>query len=257
MVYYQARWKDCTLLPHIMCYLQGYLRELVGSMGTDITFEGVITVLDEYYNNVKTLDALNRELFQLWMADKKTVSDWGVCISKHLHILVALFPERFPPDHITELKSDCFYGGLSKQLKAMVTSLKAITNEKTYSDYLWVVWEVEKEEMMETSWSSATASTSKPRAPSFFPLQKFNGSQLAQTPSVWMAHLEEKSTDEEEGIDNEDPDGIEGMTEDFIVHLARKVKDAQQMEKHYYHYESPDHFICDYPQLAGWRQMHL
>ena len=42
-----------------------------------------------------------------------------------------------------------------------------------------------------------------------------------------MAHLEEKNANEEEGVNSEDPDGIKGMTEEFIVHLARVVKDAQ------------------------------
>ena len=40
-----------------------------------------------------------------------------------------------------------------------------------------------------------------------------------------------------------DPDGIKGVTEEFIVCLARAVKDAQQEEKHCYHCSSPDHFI--------------
>ena len=68
---------------------------------------------------------------------------------------------------------------------------------------------------------------------------------------MWKVHLEEKSTNEEEGINSEDPDGIKGMTEDFIVQLARAVKDTQQMEKHCYHCDSPDHFIHNCPQLAG------
>ena len=34
------------------------------------------------------------------------------------------------------------------------------------------------------------------------------------------------------GVNNLDPDGIEGVTEEFIVCLTRAVKDAQQMEKH-------------------------
>ena len=46
-------------------------------------------ILDEYYNNVKVLDALNQELFQLWMADKETVLDWGICLSRHIG---SLFP---------------------------------------------------------------------------------------------------------------------------------------------------------------------
>ena len=104
----------------------------------------------------------------------------------HLQILAAMFPERFLPDHIAELKQDCFYGGLLKELKVMVAYLKATTNEKTYSDYLQAAQEVEKEEMMETSQSLATASTNKLRATSFFPPQKLKGSQLAITPSVQM-----------------------------------------------------------------------
>ena len=43
----------------------------------DITLNDVLMILDEHYNNVKALDALNQELFQLQMADKETISDWG------------------------------------------------------------------------------------------------------------------------------------------------------------------------------------
>ena len=48
--------------------LQGYPGELVQSSGMDITLDNVLTILDEHYNNVKLLDTLNQELFQLWMA---------------------------------------------------------------------------------------------------------------------------------------------------------------------------------------------
>ena len=59
-------------------------------------------------------DVLNQELFQLWMADKETVLDWGVCLSRHLQILAAFFPDCFPPDRVAELKRDHFYGRLPK-----------------------------------------------------------------------------------------------------------------------------------------------
>ena len=55
-------------------------RELVQSSGMDITLDDGLTILDEHYNNVKALDALNQELFQLWMADEETISDWGICL---------------------------------------------------------------------------------------------------------------------------------------------------------------------------------
>ena len=65
-----------------------------------------------------------------------------------------------------------------------------------------------------------------------------------------MVQIEEKSANEEESINNENPDGIRGMREDFIVHLARIAKDTQQMEKHCYHCDNPNHFVYDCPQLA-------
>ena len=76
--------RDCTLLPYTIRSLQGYPGELVQSSGTHITLDYVLTILDEHYNNVKALDVLNQELFQLQMADKETVLDWGICLSRHL-----------------------------------------------------------------------------------------------------------------------------------------------------------------------------
>ena len=95
-VYRCAGCRDCTLLPYAIRSLQGYPGKLVWSSGTDITLDEVLTILDKHYNNVKALDALNQELFQMRMADKETVSDWGVCLSRHLQILAASFPDRFP-----------------------------------------------------------------------------------------------------------------------------------------------------------------
>ena len=70
-VYHCPRCQDCTLLPYVICSLQGYPRELVRSSGTDVTLDDILIILDEHYNNVKALDALNQELFQLWMAKKE------------------------------------------------------------------------------------------------------------------------------------------------------------------------------------------
>ena len=92
----------------------GYPGKLLQSSGMDITLDNVLTILDEHYSNVKALDALNQELFQLWVVDKETVLDSGVCLLRHLQVLAASFPNRFPPDQVAELKRDHFYGGLSK-----------------------------------------------------------------------------------------------------------------------------------------------
>ena len=155
-MYQHAGCRDHTLLPYAIRSLQGYPGELVWSSGTDITLDNVLTILDKHYNNVKALDALNQELFQLWMAEKETVSDCGVHLSRHLQILAASFPDCFPPDRVAELKRDCFYGRLPKWLKAMVAYLKAGPQVRTYSDYFRATREAKKEDLLELSRSSRT-----------------------------------------------------------------------------------------------------
>ena len=172
-VYHCLGYRDHTLLPHAIQSLQGYPRELVWSLGTDMNLNDVLAILDEHYNNVKALDALNQELFQLQTAAKETASDWGICLSMHLQVLAASFPDHFPPDHVAELKQDCFYGRLLKRLKAIVAYLKASQHEKTYSDYLRAAREAEKEESMELSQnplSQVIDNTVKPKTTNFFPL---------------------------------------------------------------------------------------
>ena len=79
-VYHHSQCQDCTHLPYAIHSLQGYLGKLVRSSRKDITLDDVLIILDEHYNNVKALDALNQELFQLCMGEKETVSDWGVSV---------------------------------------------------------------------------------------------------------------------------------------------------------------------------------
>ena len=58
-----------------------------------------------------------------------------------------------------------------------------------------------------------------------------------------MAHLEEEDVGDGKDPDSDDLGGIEGVTEEFMVCLARVVKDAQADEQHCCHYSSPEHFI--------------
>ena len=219
----------------------------------DITLDEVLTILDEHYNNVKALDALNQELFQMRMADKETVSDWGICLSRHLQILAASFLDCFPPDCVAKLKRDHFYGGLPKCLKAMVAYLKAGPQVRTYLDYLRATREAEKEdsiELSQTPKTQVTDSPSKPRTTSFLPLRKLKDSQpFPKKPAICLAQLEEEDANEGEDPESDDPNGIEGVTEEFMVQLARAVKDAQTDERCCYHCSSSEHFIRNCPLM--------
>ena len=69
-----------------------------------------------------------------------------------------------------------------------------------------------------------------------------------------MAHLEEEDADDGEDPESDDPGGIEGVTEEFLVKLARAVKDAQAEEKCCYHCSSPKQFIHNCPLMKTARQ---
>ena len=59
-------------------------------------------------------------------------------------------------------------------------------------------------------------------------------------PTVWLAQLEEEDTDDGEHQESDDPDGIKGVIEEFMVWLARAVKGTQMDEKYCYHCSSPN-----------------
>ena len=102
---------------------------------------------------------------------------------------------------------------------------------RTYSDYLRATREAKKEDSVGLARSprvSATDGPSKPRATSFFPFRKLKGSQLfTKKTAVCLAQLEEEGAEDGEDPESNDPDGIDGVNEEFMVRLARAVKDAQ------------------------------
>ena len=50
------------------------------------------------------------------------------------------------------------------------------------------------------------------------------------------------------------PDSINGVMEEFMVHLAKAVKDAQVEEEDYYHCSSPETFIHNCPLVRALRE---
>ena len=69
-----------------------------------------------------------------------------------------------------------------------------------------------------------------------------------------LAHLEEESAERDMEVESEDTDSINGVTKEFMVHIARAVKDAQVEEKCCYHCSSLDHFICNYLLVRALRE---
>ena len=126
----------------------------------------------------------------------------------------------------------------------MVAYLKVGPQVRTYFDYLRAAREADKEDSIELSQSSRTQTTdgpSKPRTTSFFPLRKLKGSQpFPKKPAICLVQLEEEDMDDREDLESDNPYGIEGVMEEFMVRLARAVKDAQMDERCCYHCSSPE-----------------
>ena len=93
----------------------------------------------------------------------------------------------------------------------------------------------------------------KPNVVYIFPLKKLQGIHPGKIPAVWVVNLEGDGTDKEEGAKSDNPKGIECMTEEFIVHLAKAAKEAQQDEKCCYHCSSLEHFIFECPLVKASR----
>ena len=129
---------------------------------------------------------------------------------------------------------------------------------RTYSDYLRATQEAEKENSVELPRGPRAQTTNgppKPRTTSFFPLRKLKGNQpLLKKPAVCLAHLEEEDTGDDKDQESDNPSGIEGMTEEFMFHLARAVKDTQANEKCCYHCSSLEHFIHSCPLVKTSRE---
>ena len=76
------------------------------------------------------------------------------------------------------------------------------------------------------------------------------GSQpFPKKPVICLAQLEEEDANDGEELESDDPNGIKGVTEEFMVWLARAVEDAQMDEWHHYHCSSPEHFIRNCPLM--------
>ena len=95
----------------------------------------------------------------------------------------------------------------------------------------------------------------EPWPTSFFPLQKPKGKQPAsKVPAMQLAHLEEEGAGRDKVKGKDDSERINGVTGEFMVHLARAVKDTQTEEKHFYPCSSPEHFIRNYPLMKTLRE---
>ena len=214
-----------------------------------------LTILDEHYNNMKALDALNQELFQMRMADKETSVRLGCLPSlQTLTNTGSIHPRPFSPrSHSrTEESSFLWQDFLNDWRQRWPTSR----------------WDLRWEHIQITLgppgrlkrriWLSCLKAPGPKQQtvhPNPGPLASFPwgnwrvvSHSLRNLPYAWhnwkkktpmMVRIQKATTLME----------FMGVTEEFMVQLARAVKDAQMDERHCYHCSSPEHFIRNCPLM--------
>ena len=114
-IFCSSGWDDQHLLPYIFWSLQGYLRDLARSLGEDATLNDILQTLDEHYGIVMMFNSLSKELYSIKQGSGDNVAKFQVHLSWQVQILQLEYLERIQPEHVDEMKHDCFYEGLNSE----------------------------------------------------------------------------------------------------------------------------------------------
>ena len=83
-----------------------------------------------------TFTALSNELYSLKQGSGENVAKFGVHLLQQVQILQLEYPGRIQPEHIEEMKHDCFYEGLNPEYWQMLVHKVDGEYPASYSDLL-------------------------------------------------------------------------------------------------------------------------
>ena len=85
-MFHDSRWDDHHLLPYIFRSLQGFLGDLVRSLGEDATLGDILQMLDEHYGVMMAFNALCKELYSLKQGMGENMAEFRVWLSEQVQI---------------------------------------------------------------------------------------------------------------------------------------------------------------------------
>ena len=65
-------------------------------------------MLDEHYGFIMTFNALSKELYSLKQGLSESIAEFVIHILQQVQILQSEYPGRIQPEHVEEMKHDCF-----------------------------------------------------------------------------------------------------------------------------------------------------
>ena len=93
-------------------------------------------MMDEQYDIVMMFNALSKELYSLKQGLGGNVAEFGMDLSQQVQILQSGYLGKILPEHVEEMKLDCFYEDLNPKYRWMVAHKVDDKNPAGYSDLL-------------------------------------------------------------------------------------------------------------------------
>ena len=158
-----------------------------------MTLDDVLTILDKHYNNVKALDALNQELFQLrngWKRDSIAMGGASIETPLNSH---GVIPRMIPIRPCSQVK----VGPLLQWATKVVKGNGGLLGRPLLMKRLTLIMSMWHGRLRRKRQLNCLTIQPKPKMMSFSPLWKLEGTLPTMTSTVWVMHLEEEVTDKE------------------------------------------------------------
>ena len=270
MAFCCSGWDDCLLLPYFFRSLQGFLGDLVRSLGEDASLGDVLWTLDEHYGVMMTFNALSKEHYFLKQGMGENMAQFGVCLSQQVQILQAECPGRMKQQHMEEVKQDHFYESLSPEYQCMLAHKVDGKSPVTYSKLVlaaqklerWV--EVKDPLLPKTTPAGSSNITHSLSQRNLFPSRKLKSNH---TFTAWSVAVEDHETEKDSGPKHkgekeakssaEEDAGMTGEVGEvhpllgYITQFANAVQLYQKRNHNCFRGGSPDHLVKDCMKELG------
>ena len=183
-------------------------------------------------------------------------------LPRQVQILQLEYLGRIQPEHVEEVKHDCFFEGLNPEYWWILAHKVDGENPAGYSDLLLATWKLERRTEARDPLPPKTAVPSGSNAihsqtpGNLFPLHRLKGNHTftAWVATIWNDEVEADSSMKQEGETEPSAEkevkvsGRAGGTDqpkEYIVCFTQAVKLYQQKNKSYFGCQSPDHLVWD------------
>ena len=119
-------------------------RQLGLELGKHATLNDMLQMLDKHYGVIMAFNTLSKELYSLKQGLGEEIAEFGVCLSQQVQILQLEYTGKIWPEHMVEMKHDCFYEGLNPEYCHMLAYKVDGENPDDYSDLLLATQKLER-----------------------------------------------------------------------------------------------------------------